>query len=58
MEQERIVVASSLICFEHEMLGPTFRRAWPVEEAPRFSGLLEAIDEADRELWPAPQIAT
>jgi hypothetical protein len=33
---------------------PLFRsvldRAWPVDGAPSFSGLLDAIDEADREL--------
>ena len=32
------------------LLGPTFDRAWPVEEAPCFTGLLEAIDQADRDL--------
>src|SRR5215208_3717125 len=31
-------------------LGPTFERAWPVEEASSFSELLRAIDEVDREL--------
>ena len=31
-------------------LGPTFERLWPVENAPCFSQLLVAIDEADREL--------
>jgi hypothetical protein len=32
------------------MLGPTFDRVWPVEEAPSFGELLRAIDEADRNL--------
>ena len=32
------------------MLGPAFDRAWPVEEAPEFMALLEAIDEADQKL--------
>jgi hypothetical protein len=31
-------------------LGPTFDRAWPVEDAPGFNELLRAIDEADRRL--------
>jgi hypothetical protein len=35
------------------LLGPTFNRTWPVEEAPMFSELLRAIDEADRELRAA-----
>ena len=34
-----------------ELLGPTFTRAFPIDETPCFSGLLQAIDEADRELW-------
>ena len=32
------------------VLGPTFDRAWPVEEAPSFSELLRAIDDADQKL--------
>lgn len=36
-------------------LGPTFDRAWPVEEAPSFSELLRAIDEADRRLTSEAQ---
>ena len=34
-------------------MGPIFGRAWPIEEGPCFSGLLEAIDEAEREHWRA-----
>lgn len=32
-------------------LGGSFKRAWPVDETPCFGALLQAIDEADRELW-------
>ena len=32
-------------------LGPAFDRAWPIDEAPCFEGLLLAIDEADRAVW-------
>jgi len=32
------------------VLGPTFNRTWPVEEAPSFGELLRAIDEADANL--------
>jgi len=35
------------------LLGPTFDRVWPVEEAPSFSELLRAIDEADQRLMGA-----
>lgn len=58
MEQERIVAVGLLTRFELEVLGPTFKRAWPVEEAPCFSGLLQAIDDADRELWRAQETRT
>ena len=33
-----------------DLLGPTLARVWPVQDTPCFSGLLQAIDEADREL--------
>jgi hypothetical protein len=28
-----------------------FSRAWPIDDAPCFEGLLEAIDDAEREVW-------
>jgi hypothetical protein len=41
------------------LLGPTFERLWPVEEAPDFEELLQAIDEAERDLSaPAPSAKT
>lgn len=50
MPQERIVAVGLLTRRDLNVLGPTFDRVWPVEEAPSFSELLRAIDEADREL--------
>lgn len=47
---ERIVAVGLLTRHELQLLGPTFDRAWPVEEAPAFNELLKAIDEADRRL--------
>ncbi len=47
---ERIVAVGLLTRQDLEVLGPTFGRIWPVEEAPHFNELLRAIDEADREL--------
>ncbi len=47
---DRIVAVGLLTRRELDMLGPAFDRAWPVEEAPEFMALLEAIDEADRKL--------
>jgi hypothetical protein len=51
MASERIVAVGLLTQNDVELLGPTFDRLWPVEDAPCFSGLLQAIDEADRDLW-------
>ena len=50
---ERIVAVGLLTRREVESLGPTFDRIWPVEEAPHFTELLRAIDEADQRLQKA-----
>lgn len=47
---ERIVAVGLLTKRDLNLLGPTFDRAWPVEEAPAFNELLRAIDEADLKL--------
>jgi hypothetical protein len=47
---ERIVAVGLLTRHDLSLLGPTFDRVWPVEEAPSFNELLKAIDEADRRL--------
>ena len=47
---QRIVAVGLLTRRDLEVLGPTFDRIWPVEEAPHFNELLRAIDEADRRL--------
>jgi len=48
--QDRIVAVGLLTRRDLTLLGPTFDRVWPVEQAPSFSELLRAIDEADRRL--------
>jgi hypothetical protein len=48
--QDRIVAVGLLTRRDLNLLGPTFDRVWPVEDAPSFSELLRAIDEADRQL--------
>ena len=48
---DRIVAVGLLTKRDVQLLGPTFDRLWPVEETPCFSQLLQAIDEADREVW-------
>jgi hypothetical protein len=47
---ERIIAVALVTQPELLALGPSFGHAWPVDQAPCFAGLLEAIDEADREL--------
>jgi hypothetical protein len=49
--KERIVAVGLLTLPDLDRLGPTFTRAWLVDETPCFSQLLQAIDEADRETW-------
>ena len=50
MSQDRIIAVALLTQRDLELLGTSFTRLWPVDETPCFSGLLQAIDEADREL--------
>ncbi|MGE5563475.1 MAG: hypothetical protein ACM3ZV_09220 [Bacillota bacterium] len=47
---ERIVAVGLLTRRDLQLLGPTFDRIWPVEEAPHFNELLRAIDEVDQRL--------
>ena len=44
--RDRIVAVGLLTRRDMALLGPTFDRAWPVEEAPSFNELLLAIDQA------------
>ena len=54
---ERIVAVGLLTNRDLKLLGPTFERVWPVEDAPSFNELLRAIDAADQKLQdkPAPK---
>lgn len=51
--EEHIVAIGLLTRRDLNLLGPAFTRVWPVEDSPGFDGLLEAIDEAERELNPS-----
>jgi len=53
LPQERIVAVGLLTQTDLNLLGPTFTRAWPVEDARDFDELVRAIDNADRELQQA-----
>jgi hypothetical protein len=50
LPEDKIVAVGLLTRHDLSVLGPTFDRVWPVEEAPSFSELLRAIDDADRRL--------
>ena len=50
MADERIVAIGLLTPTDVKLLGPQFKRLWPVDETPCFEELLRAIDEADRQL--------
>lgn len=51
MDDDQIIAIGLLTRNDVRALGPAFNRLWPVHETPCFSGLLNAIDEADRRLW-------
>ena len=51
---DRIVAVGLLTREDLNLLGPTFERLWPVEEAPSFEELLRAIDDADQQLLTNP----
>jgi hypothetical protein len=48
--REGIVAIGLLTDDDLRRLGPQFSRAFPVDDTPMFSGLLQAIDEAEQEL--------
>ena len=51
MSKEPIVAICLVNRHELESLGPSFDRAYPVQNMPCFGHLLNAIDEADRDWW-------
>ena len=50
MAKEKIVAVGLLTQQDLNLLGHSFTRLWPVDERPCFEGLVEAIDEAERDL--------
>ena len=50
MAAERIIAVGLLTQSDIDRLGSDFARLWPVDETPCFNNLLQAIDEADREI--------
>ena len=55
MASKGIVAVGLLTQRDLDVLGPTFTRVWPVDQAPSFAELLKAIDEADEQLPPKRQ---
>ena len=48
---ERIIGVGLLTQQNVDQMGSTLERVWLVDDVPCFFGLLQAIDEADREYW-------
>ena len=55
MDQDRVLAIGLLTRRDLDLLGPTFDRLWPVDEAPAFPDLIAAIDDADRALSEQPK---
>lgn len=51
--EQRIVAVGLLTQRDLDVLGGGLTQCWPVEDAPIFSELLRAIDEADEKLRSA-----
>ena len=54
MVHNRIIAVGLLTQRDVDVLGANFRHLWPLEEAPCFTQLLAAIDEADAARPPEP----
>ena len=50
---DKIVAVGLLTRRDLQVLGSSFDRLWPIDQSPKFEGLLEAIDNADRDLQRA-----
>jgi len=55
LAKDRIVAVGLLTEQDLALLGNSFTRLWPVEERPCFEGLIDAIDQADRDLERAKE---
>jgi hypothetical protein len=51
MARERIVAVGLLTQRNLDRLGTSLDQVWPIDKTPCFGALLQAIDEADREIW-------
>ena len=54
MVHDRIIAVGLLTQRDVDVLGANFRHLWPIDEAPCFTQLLKAIDEADAARQPEP----
>jgi hypothetical protein len=50
VDQEHIIALGLLDGSDRNNMGPALARAYPLEETPCFGALLQAMDDADREL--------
>lgn len=56
MDYDRIVAVGLNTRNDARLLGPSLDSVWPVDETPCFSGLLRAIDQADRQHTGSPPL--
>ena len=58
MSGQRIVAVGLLTQRDLDILGRNFDRAFPIDETPSFDALLQAIDQAERDLRSAKNDAS
>ena len=51
MSDEQIVAVGLLTQTNLDMLKGSLKKVFPISESPCFDGLLQALDEADRDYW-------
>jgi len=54
MDYDQFVAVGLLDRNDVRLLGPSFEMLWPVDRTPCFDGLLQSIDEAERQSKNAP----
>ena len=53
MAKEPMAAVGLLTKRNIDQLGSSLQQLWPVQDVPCFTGLLSAIDDADRDYWLA-----
>lgn len=51
MADEQVVAVALVTQAQLDQLGSNLQRYWLIDDTPCFQGLLNAIDDAERDLW-------